>query len=390
MIFHKQRTNQHKRALPLAAALGLIIAPVAGALAEEPPAANTQEELRALERLLYERMNDPTFDVDLRFIRGVPLISRTSEFAPDSQYYTSLLLQARQAASSLFSNEISQFVLGRLDSRPDVRSLRPERVEIMAHAMRRSVGDRSAGLWAALPAWGPHPHQHAPDGSHSHGREERAPAPAIPGFVVSRGEATTGLHALAVVDASLRTAADRRGALLGLLGAPGIRWQFVDRDPRPSNVLRRYIDKSIPFVLHREQGDLLVCGYARHGATTYLMGYDLMLIERKVTLSSGGGGLSYSEYRRFVREAQDPGSEMKLDPLFWDYTSYFSSTNLPSFRLVPVEGSLLVTAIYPTGIDNEFVDRILNEEIVRIVPLRGTDSKPAASGAEPSPSFGDN
>jgi len=326
------------------------------------PVPGHQLDEQALVRLMYEGQNDPDFDGEVRFLRGVPLISRAPNTRPESQYYTSLILSARHMTEGMLYPKIRQLFTEVLLQDEDARKVgRRMRMRAAGRAINLIFGKES-GLATFDPEHSP---GNAGEDQRSHEHPHEQGTPMRIGFSASRLEVTTGLQVLFKVDAHLRNATDMKESLLGALGTEGIDWRIYNRETVDSEHCKRFISRFVPFVAHRHEGDLLVCGYCTYKGVSYLMGFDIGKIERRVTLGGGGASVTYSQYVKRKDEAQARGDDpvIKLDPLFWDYKSYFSIKNLDCFRITPVRDTEKVTALYPKGFDKEKVVSIIRDEL---------------------------
>lgn len=362
-------------------------------LAEEPRGDTTDH--KALAAVLYEKMGDPTFLGTVRFLDGVPLISRLPECEPRSQYYTSLILHASHIVQSKYLSKVSELAREEIASHNTFKSLsRAARGRTMDRIALHILGIGETGIApVTLDAKRGEPqpgHDHPHERGHIHDHSGTG-APRPVGYVPSKLEVTTGMHALLYVDEQLKKNQQQRLDLDALLQTHGIGWQIIDEEERPLGFCRRLVDRFIPFVLHSADGPLLVCGYADVDNDVFLMAFDLGSIERRVSLNSSGASLTYSEYQELKASlrAQDPA--VALDPLFWDYKSYFSRKNLPCFRLIRASDQLRITAIYTTGIEEKEVRRIALAELQRAVaenegsrkePARGAPQKDRKDGGE--------
>lgn len=363
---------------------------VGSLFAAEPPARDLSAQ-RELERTLYEGMFNPDFEGEVRFISAVPLISRTPEVRPASQYYTALLMQAEYSIESLFYARVRQLFTEAVGADPEVPAMRKGlRLEAAGRVLLAVFGERewlSAFRLAADDEEHAESHRQVPDGEaadhvhaegapgHEHALPElsapvsaakdpcRSMIPLPAGFQASHTETTTGLHCLQRVDQELWK--EGRPELSRVLPMDAVQWRVYDHEPAPPHQCERFIARGIPFVAHRGESDYLICGWAKLGERVYLMGYDLAAIERRVSLSNSGASVTYSEYVRLAEEKRGQGKDpmVELDPLFWDYKSYFSVKNLGSFRVLAADGPEVVTALYPTGLNEERVRAIIAAEL---------------------------
>jgi hypothetical protein len=328
--------------------------------AREP---SKQEDLRVIEKLLYEKMNDPTFEGDLRFIRGVPLISGAPECANESQYLTSLVLHAKYGAQAQFLPPVAGIVSAYFNENSALLALtEPLRLQIAERVYERVLGVGRAGVapGCTTPSDGDSTARHVHDHATQHHCHPLTTEVRV-GFSPSRSELTTGLHALREVDARLRASVDKQATVPQILATEGLSWSVYYREAKPLELCRRLIDRLIPFILHEGGRNLLVCGYANYRTTTYWMAYDLAAIERRVSIGGGSGSIPYSEFRRRESELRD--RDPLLDPLFWDYTSYFVVPNLPAFSLVAVDREpSVITALFPGVLDEKAVTSVVEQE----------------------------
>lgn len=354
------------------------------------PAERALAAQRELERTLYEGMFNPDFEGEVRFISAVPLISRAPDTRPASQYYTALLMQAEHSIESLFYTRVQQLFSEAVAADPQVGTMRKGfRLAAAGRVLKAVFGERE-WLSAFRPAGEEEEHAEAPrqaaaegesehvhaDGVAAHDASAELPAvvptstdpcramlPLPAGFQASATEATTGLACLKRVDEALWK--NGRADLNQILPMEAVEWRIYDRRPAPQAQYERFISRGVPFVVHRGELDYLICGLAKHADRTYLMGYDLAAIERRVSLSSSGASVTYSEYVRLADEKRAQGKDplVEFDPLFWDYKSYFSVKNLGSFRLVPADGPETVTALYPMSLKEDQVRTIIAGEL---------------------------
>ena len=358
------------RLVPAHSLYGILLLLLPGTTVAQSPSPVQEHQLdeQALVRLLYEGQNDPDFEGEVRFLRGVPLISRAPNTRPESQYYTSLILHARHVGEILFHAKIQQLftqtVLEDDQSRKLSGRLRMQAAYAVLHRVL-GMGDDSttSPVGTGRPDKVPNPVDEAHAQQHTHDRLRYAPMRV--GFSPTHLEVTTGLHILMNIDARLRRSPEQHAAILDAIGTTGIRWRVYDREAVNHEKCKRFLSLSIPFVAHRGEHELLVCGYAIYDGVTYLMGFDLSKIERRVSLGGGSGGMSYSQYlkRRDEVKARGGNPIIELDPLFWDYKSYFSVKNLDCFRLTPLRDRETVTALYPVGLDSEKVVSIIRDEL---------------------------
>jgi len=321
----------------------------------------SREDLEALARLLYERMNDPTFRGEVRFIRSVPLISSTPDIRSSSQYYTSLILHARHVTEALFHGQVNQLFVKALQADSQAQGVGTRfRMQAATRVLEEVFG---RGDELTPDVTGVRENDHPNDERRHHHQHYASTAV---GFKPTRLEQTTGLHALKTIDERLRRGGEPHAELINAIGTKGVEWRIYDHEAVDADQCKRFIARSIPFVTHRDRGALLVCGYATYEGTTYLMAFDLATIERRVSLGTGGGGgMTYSEYRELEKQVRDRDPIVELDPLFWDYKSYFSVKNLACFRLTPVRSSETVTAIYPAKLREPEVSALISVELDR-------------------------
>lgn len=305
------------------------------------------DEMQVLARLFYEHRNDPLFDGSVVFISGIPLISSDPGCVEDSQYLASALLSARGRAISQYNSqvaekyrEVERTELGRDSLGRRVRTDALNRV----HA--RVFGEQST-LSEALFESASHPHPHAA---------------LNPTAMPSRTEVTTGLHMLRKVDQVLKKHGDLGATINELLATEVIDWHIEDRGTMTGQQCRKLIESYVPFLLHRDDRDYLVCGLGEYEENTYWMGYDLAELERRVTLGYTSGSVSFSRYFELVAENESRKEPLKIDPLFWDYESYFSVKNLSAFRLLHARDKESVTVVYAKGLDEERLESIIREE----------------------------
>ncbi|GFO81510.1 MAG: hypothetical protein A49_11370 [Methyloceanibacter sp.] len=331
------------------------------------PRKTADADLQTLERVLYEEGNKPDFEGEMHFIPGVPLISRTPDTLPESQYLTSLILHARHVAEGMLHAPLQQQYVQVTSESNENRNLTGRiKSQVAAVVFQRVFGAGGdltppiAGIQGSMKgAGGHHDHDHG-DMPHSHSHQHYSPTPV--GYSSSLLEVTTGLHALLKVDARLREAQEQRVAITDLIGTSAIVWRVFEHEKVDREHYERFLSRSVPFVAHRRDGDFLVCGYATYKGSTFLMAFDLATIERRVSLG-GGGSVTYSEYLKLKQTAAARDPAIGLDPLFWDYTSYFSSRNLDCFLLSPADSVETITALYPIGLDTEKVSQIITDEL---------------------------
>jgi len=297
--------------------------------------------------MFYERRNDPTFDGTVRFISGVPLISADPACLATSQYATSILLWARQSAIARFHAQISDACRTALRADPGENApTRKFRTEVFENVHTRAFG-RDEILTHALFE---DPSQQRP--------QSAADAIRVP----SRSEVTTGLHVLRRVDPIIRHSAGIEG-IRELLETGAVRWRLLQRSQVSSARGQKFIDAGVPFLLHQNNDELLVCGYATHSNTVYWLSYDLAKLERRVTLGYTSGSVPFSRYLELVAENRKRDQPLEIDPLFWDYQSYFSIQNLSAFRLQPAKEEESVSAVYSDGVDEARLQLIIDEEL---------------------------
>ena len=361
--------NSREGLLHLAALIASLFGVASAHLQADTPKPRKAAEvdLQMLERILYEEGSKPDFEGEMHFIPGVPLISRTPDTLPESQYLTSLILHGRHVAEGMLHAPLQQQYFRVISERDEYRRLtgriKSQVAAIVFHRIFGVGGDLTppiAGIQGSMKdATADHDHDHG-DSPHPHGHHQHySPTPV--GYSSSLHEVTTGLHALLKVDARLRKAHEQRVAITGLVGTSAIEWRIYERENLKREHYKRFLSRSVPFVAHRRDGEILVCGYATYKGATFLMAFDLAKIERRVSLG-GGGSVTYSEYLK-LKQAEAGNPAIGLDPLFWDYTSYFSSRNLDCFLLSPALDVETITALYPIDLDAEAVSAIITEEL---------------------------
>jgi hypothetical protein len=332
------------------------------AVAQSPsPTQEPQLDEKALARLLYEGQNDPDFEGEVRFLRGVPLISRAPNMRSESQYYTSLILHARHMTEGMLYAEIRQlFTVALSQDKVVPKPSGRLRMQASNRALNRIFGkeDSLANAWVQKPIPNSVEDRHGHPHPHDHGQ----PEPMRVGFSASRLDVTTGLQTLLKVDSYMENTSDKKAALIGALGTDGVNWRIYDNETVGREHYERFISRFVPFVAHRDEGNLLVCGYCTYEGVSYLMGFDVTAIERRVSLGSSAG-MPYSKYLQVKKERLARNPNDILDPLFWDYTSFFSRKNLDCFRLTPARETENVTALYPIGFDKEKVVTIIRDEL---------------------------
>jgi len=310
------------------------------------PIEAADRDLEELERLFYEKRNDPTFEGKVVFLSGVPLIGADSACLPQSQYVASLLIRARGAAMARFRARVTQACK---DVRAESGATPPTgrfRADACENALGRVFGKEDV---VADAVWD---------------RDDRSRPRSLTDAlrVPTKSDVTTGLELLRKVDPYVRARPSFEGVRT-VLATDGVRWHMHERSATSIEQCEKYIDTGAPFLLHRSEGDVLVCGYAQYQGTTYWMGYDPAALERRVTLGYTSGSVTYSRYLQLLEENQARSTPLKIDPLFWDFESYFSSKNLAAFRLQPAATEETTSVIYPEGIDEERLSVIVEEEM---------------------------
>lgn len=310
------------------------------------PIAAADQDLEELERLFYEKRNDPTFEGKVIFLSGVPLIGSDPGCLQQSQYVASFLIWARGAAYGCFHARVTEACS---TVRAEPGSMLPTgrfRADACEKTVCRVFGREDVvtdALWDRADRSRP-----------------RSLNDAL--LVPTKSDVTTGLQILRKVDPYVRASPSFAG-VRSVLATDSILWHMHERNATSVEQCEKYIDTGVPFLLHRSEGDALVCGYAQYQGTTYWMCYDLAKIERRVTLGYTSGSVTYSRYLQLMEDNQAQSTPLKIDPLFWDFESYFSSRNLSAFRLRPAATEETTSVIYPEGIDEERLSVIVQEEM---------------------------
>lgn len=302
-----------------------------------------------LATLFYARSLDPALEGEVHFLRHVPLIAPAPDCAPSSQYWTSLVIYARRTCRRLFFEHVEKAFRVAAKQDATYQGL-PERAksEVPWRIINEALGPLDDSL---IP-----PDLRKPAG---HQRVQAAAAPHAPD---EAGVETAGAYALRTVDARLKRTSDHASELRSLLHTKAVRWQVIRREKATMEQCVSNLRRHSPFISHRDNNEYLICGFARHEDTLYLMGFNLAQVEKRIVLGTGGISVPYSEFLRIRDEAHARDPNIKFRPLVLDYGSYFSVKNLSAFRILPARPVESISALYPEEFDEDAIRRLITSE----------------------------
>ena len=341
--------NTHGRMYALSAVTMFCITVTMPAYSADPEPEKSSEKLLAVERSLYENRNELMGNGKMMFLQGILLPAHDPACRPESQYLTSALISARNATQIGAQKNLREtFKAATQDIAPKLG--RKIRLAAYNRILTRVIGERSP-LAEAIPESAEPP------------KPQHILFPAHELNECSSSETTQGVHMLKWTDQKLRAAHDIEALATQLLQTEAIHWGIIEKSEANAEECKSIVNALSPFMLYRNDKSFIVCGYAQPDETLYWMAYDLSCLELKVTLGYTSGHVTFSRYKKLLVENQSRPNPVKITPLFWDFTSYFSIKNMGAFRLLPARDTEIVTALYLESLDDADLHRILEEEL---------------------------